>query len=56
MEVIGALMHGPPAPPPRGTGNNQAASTVAASSFLNNDAPLWGSGRGGQRPRNGLSV
>jgi hypothetical protein len=40
-----------------GAGNNRAVGTATASSFLNSDAPLAGSGRrGGQRPRNGLPV
>jgi hypothetical protein len=40
-----------------GAGNNRAAGTATASSFLNSDAPLEGSGRrGGQRPRDGLLV
>jgi len=32
------------------TGNNRAVSTATASSFLNNDAPLEGSGRGWSAP------
>jgi hypothetical protein len=34
----------------RGAGNNRAVSTATASSFLNNDAPLEGSGRGWSAP------
>jgi len=40
-----------------GAANNRAVGTATASSFLNSDAPLAGSGRlGGQRPRNGLPL
>jgi len=34
----------------RSAGNNRAASTATASSFLNNDAPLQGPGQGWSAP------